>query len=175
LEIIPQDLNKFVGGQVRITPTNTGYRLVGKIKTIVVEGTSIKITLTWFMSSPDVELEWWSKDVRIKCSVDLATSNTCYMRDDGGFEVVAPIPGELMQIVPPGVDLIDPTIVEAHIKGEKVWSDGEIMRLWPQAEGELIGLADHFEKKGASITALQIRLALQLAKERFRTIETRKD
>ena len=53
---------------------------------------------------------------------------------------------------------------------EKVWTKEEILKLWPQAEGELTGFY-RVLKANAGITASQLGMALQLAKAEFDRIK----
>ena len=46
-------------------------------------------------------------------------------------------------------------------------SDDDISKLWPQARGELSGFANALDKRGAGITAAQLRMAVQLADEAY--------
>lgn len=47
-------------------------------------------------------------------------------------------------------------------------ADDRRLHLWPQAARELGGFALHLERNGAGITALQLRMAIQLANEAYR-------
>jgi hypothetical protein len=53
----------------------------------------------------------------------------------------------------------------------KTWTKQDIMRLWPQAHGELSSLQRHLEHK-SGLTAAQLGMALQLASERFEQLRS---
>lgn len=56
-------------------------------------------------------------------------------------------------------------------KPEKSEFDNDkIKELWPQAAGELRGFARALASKNAGITAAQLRMAIQLAEERYKEI-----
>jgi hypothetical protein len=46
-------------------------------------------------------------------------------------------------------------------------SYADILQLWPQARGELLGFALALSRKNAEITAKQLHMAVQLADQRF--------
>ncbi len=49
----------------------------------------------------------------------------------------------------------------------KVYSDQDALALWPSGRAELLGFAVALDRGGSSITAAQIRLAVQLADKQF--------
>lgn len=51
------------------------------------------------------------------------------------------------------------------------WTPQDVRRMWPQAAGELRGFANHLARGQAGLTAAQIRMAIQLADERFKQLE----
>lgn len=57
---------------------------------------------------------------------------------------------------------------------EMPYSEEEILEMWPQAEGELRGLCNHFTRTNAGITASQLKMALQLAKAEFQRLKEEK-
>jgi len=48
------------------------------------------------------------------------------------------------------------------------FADKDVRELWPQARGELWAYADVMYRRGMTITALQLRMAVALADEAFR-------
>ncbi len=53
---------------------------------------------------------------------------------------------------------------------KKVWTKEEILKMWPQAAGELRGFQRALEAK-AGLTAAQLGIALQLAEEEFKRLK----
>lgn len=53
----------------------------------------------------------------------------------------------------------------------KTWTEEEILKMWPQAKGELRGFQRHLEKN-AGITASQLGMALQLAEVEFERLKS---
>lgn len=51
-------------------------------------------------------------------------------------------------------------------------TEQEIIKLWPQARGELLGFAQHLESRKAKITADQIRLAVLLGDREYQRLTT---
>ena len=54
-----------------------------------------------------------------------------------------------------------------------VWTNEEILKLWPQAEGELQGFQRAMLERKVGITAAQLEMALQLAKAEYERILAR--
>lgn len=50
------------------------------------------------------------------------------------------------------------------------YTDEQIHRMWPQAEGELNGFANALRNK-SGLTAAQLRMALQMARREFKRLE----
>jgi hypothetical protein len=48
------------------------------------------------------------------------------------------------------------------------FEDKDVKELWPQARGELWAFADNMYRRGMTITALQLRMAVALADEAFK-------
>lgn len=49
------------------------------------------------------------------------------------------------------------------------------LRLWPQSKDELLGLANHYDNQGMTITSEQLRLAIQMASQRFDEIRSKRN
>ena len=60
-------------------------------------------------------------------------------------------------------------MVRKNERTEKKWSKEEILKLWPQAMGELRGFQRVLEAR-AGITAAQLGMALQLAEAEFQRL-----
>ena len=56
-------------------------------------------------------------------------------------------------------------------QASKVWTKEEILKLWPQAAGELQGFKRVLERN-AGITAAQLEMALQLADSEFQRLKS---
>ena len=54
---------------------------------------------------------------------------------------------------------------------EKTYTKDEILKMWSQAAGELMGLRNNFVRIGFGITAAQLDMALQLADIEFRRLK----
>ena len=53
--------------------------------------------------------------------------------------------------------------------------EDQCLKLWPQACVELRGLIAHFDQTGATITAEQLRMALELAGQRYDQIVAKRN
>ncbi len=53
----------------------------------------------------------------------------------------------------------------------RVWSKEDLLKMWPQAAGELRGFQHHLEKQRAGITADQIGMAIQLGNAEFERLQ----
>ncbi len=53
---------------------------------------------------------------------------------------------------------------------EKVWTEEEILRMWPQANDELRGFQRALEAR-SGLTAAQLGMALQLAAAEFKRLQ----
>lgn len=50
-------------------------------------------------------------------------------------------------------------------------STEELLSLWPRTEGELLSFIEHLESEHQILVALQIKLAMKLARRYIRSIE----
>ena len=55
----------------------------------------------------------------------------------------------------------------------KAYSEKEMIAMWPQAAGELSGLASHLHNTNAELTAGQLRMAIQMANAYLEIIKSK--
>ncbi len=55
------------------------------------------------------------------------------------------------------------------------FSKEEMLSMWPQAAGELAAYANNLERRGATITAQQLRMAIFMANHKYLHIKSQDD
>lgn len=176
MKLTTESLARFVGGQIEIQNEGEGYLYRGEVKEIAADDSQLIVQLAWMAKSdgyPDSHKKW----VRDDCS-DYTASLEIYEASDigpgtkgsGRIMLVSRANHEIVVLLPSDSShFLDPKHVEG-LRLAQVWTKEDILKMWPQAAGELRGFQRALEAKSA-ITAGQIGMAVQLAETEFQRLK----
>lgn len=112
MQLTPDALARFKGGQLEIQNQGEGYIYRGEIASVTVEDNSVKVRFAWLAKGKNgFPPQGWIKDD----SLDYAASTEIYHGSDigdGRISMHSPIVGEMAVFFPPDGSKLDPTKVE---------------------------------------------------------------
>lgn len=121
IQLTPEIVSEFIGGQMEIQNESEGYIYRGEIKTITVENNELRAEFIWLAKgegSPPLP-DRWVKDERLDymASLDIySVSNIGPTGNEIGgsdrISLLSPIVGELVILYPPDGSKLDPSKVE---------------------------------------------------------------